>query len=275
MKQVEDWMAGYARPTQLAVVVLAAGQGKRMKSDLPKVLHPLAGRPLIQHVVEAVWPLNPARMVVVVGQGGDQVRAALASQERAERTGSWPEVAFVEQAERRGTGHAVVQAEAALQGYRDVLVLYGDMPFLRPATLQSLWDCYRAGDSPLAMLIVTAERSRGFGRVLRDGAGRIQAIVEEAECTPEQLAIRELNVGVYCFDAGWLWSHLPRLPLHADKGPSGEYFLTDLVAMAVAEGYDIPGLVAHDAVEALGVNTPEHLAEAEALLRASGGSSPE
>jgi phosphomannomutase/phosphoglucomutase len=275
LKQVEDWMAGYARPTQLAVVVLAAGQGKRMKSDLPKVLHPLAGRPLIQHVVEAVRPVNPARMVVVVGQGGDQVRAALASQERAERTGSWPEVAFVEQAERRGTGHAVMQAEAALQGYRDVLVLYGDMPFLRPATLQSLWDCYRAGDSPLAMLIVTAERSRGFGRVLRDRAGRIQAIVEEAECTPEQLAIRELNVGVYCFDAGWLWSHLPRLPLHADKGPSGEYFLTDLVAMAVAEGYDIPGLVAHDAVEALGVNTPEHLAEAEALLRASGGSSPE
>jgi len=144
------------------------------------------------------------------------------------------------------------------------------MPLLRPATLQSLWDCYRAGASPLAMLIVSAERSRGFGRVLRDGAGRIQAIVEEADCTPEQLAIRELNVGVYCFDAAWLWSHLPRLPLHADKGPSGEYFLTDLVAMAVAEGYDIPGLVTHDAVEALGVNTPEHLAEAEALLSQSG-----
>jgi len=267
MKQVQNWMAGYARSTQLAAVVLAAGLGKRMKSDLPKVLHPLAGRPLIQHVVEAVRPLNPARLVVVVGQGGDQVRAALEKPVFSEKTGFLSEIVFVEQPERRGTGHAVMQAEAALPGYRDVLVLYGDMPLLRSTTLQSLWDCYRAGDSPLAMLIVSAERSRGFGRVLRDAAGRIQAIVEEAECTPEQLAIRELNVGVYCFDAGWLWSHLPRLPLHADKGPAGEYFLTDLVAMAVAEGYDIPGLVTHDAVEALGVNTPEHLAEAEALLR--------
>jgi phosphomannomutase/phosphoglucomutase len=276
MRQVDQWMAGYARSAQLAVVVLAAGQGKRMKSDLPKVLHPLAGRPLIQHVVEAVRPLNPAQMVVVVGNGGDQVRAALASQEGAEKTGFYQgPITFVEQAERRGTGHAVMQAEAALQGYRDVLVLYGDMPLLRPATLQALWDCYRAGDSPLAMLIVAAEQSRGFGRVLRDGAGRIQAIVEEADCTPEQLAIRELNVGVYCFDAGWLWSHLPRLPFHADKGPAGEYFLTDLVAMAVAEGYDIPGLVTHDPLEALGVNTPEHLAEAEALLRTSGRPSPE
>jgi phosphomannomutase/phosphoglucomutase len=277
MKRVEDWMAGYARAAQLAVVILAAGQGKRMKSALPKVLHLLAGRPLIQHVAEAVRPLNPARLVVVIGQGGDQVRAALAPPEKpvfSEKTGFLPEITFVEQAERRGTGHAVMQAEAALHGYQDILVLYGDMPLLRPATLQSLWDCYRAGDSPLAMLIVAAERSRGFGRVLRDEAGRIQAIVEEADCTPEQLAIRELNVGVYCFDAGWLWSHLPRLPLHADKGPSGEYFLTDLVAMAVAEGYDIPGLVIHDPVEALGVNTPEHLAEAEALLRASGGPPP-
>jgi phosphomannomutase/phosphoglucomutase len=263
IRQVENWMAGFARSPQLAVVVLAAGQGKRMKSDLPKVLHPLAGRPLIQHVVEAVRPLNPARLVVVVGQDADQVRAALDYQS--------PEIAFVEQPERRGTGHAVMQAEAALPGYRDILVLYGDMPLLRSTTLQSLWDCYRAGDSPLAMLIVSAERSRGFGRVLRDAAGRIQAIVEEAECTPEQLAIRELNVGVYCFDAAWLWSHLPRLPLHADRGPAGEYFLTDLVAMAVAEGYDIPGLVTHDAVEAVGVNTPEHLAEAEALLRVPGG----
>jgi bifunctional UDP-N-acetylglucosamine pyrophosphorylase/glucosamine-1-phosphate N-acetyltransferase len=207
----------------------------------------------------------------VVGNGGDQVRAALEKPASSEKTSFLPEITFVEQAERRGTGHAVMQAEAALQGYQDVLVLYGDMPLLRPGTLQSLWDCYRAGDSPLAMLIVAAERSRGFGRVLRDEAGRVQAIVEEADCTPEQLAIRELNVGVYCFDAAWLWSHLPRLPLHAGKGPAGEYFLTDLVAMAVAEGYAIPGLVLHDPVEALGVNTPEHLAEAEALLRASGG----
>ena len=274
MNRVEYWMAGYTRSPELAVVILAAGQGKRMKSALPKVLHLLAGRPLIQHVVDAVRPLNPAHMVVVVGHGADRVRAALAPPENpvsSEKAGSSPKVTFVEQAERRGTGHAVMQAEAIVRDYRDVLVLYGDMPLLRPATLQALWDCYRAGDSPLAMLIVAADRSRGFGRVLRDGAGRIQAIVEEADCTPEQLAIRELNVGVYCFDAQWLWSHLSRLPLHAGKGDAGEYFLTDLVAMAVAEGYDIPGLVTHDPLEALGINTPEHLAEAEAALRERSG----
>jgi bifunctional UDP-N-acetylglucosamine pyrophosphorylase/glucosamine-1-phosphate N-acetyltransferase len=103
--------------------------------------------------------------------------------------------------------------------------------------------------------------------VIRDSTGRVQAIVEEAECTPEQLAVRELNVGVYCFEAEWLWSHLAELPLHADKGAKGEYFLTDLVGMAVAEGFEIPYLIIDDVSEALGVNTPEHLAEAEAALR--------
>lgn len=241
---------------KLAVIVLAAGQGKRMKSDLPKVLHPLAGRPMIRHVLDAAATLDPARLVVVVGHGAEQVRAALDQK-----------VTFVEQAERRGTGHAVVQAQAASNDCHDVLVLYGDIPLVRPATLQALWDRYQAENSPLAMLIVTGDEARGLGRILRDGAGRIQAIVEEAECTPEQLAIRELNVGIYCFDAQWLWSHLPRLPLHADKGDSGEYFLTDLVGMAVTEGYEIPGLITDDPAEGLGINTPEHLAEAEAVLR--------
>ncbi len=243
---------------QLAVVILAAGQGKRMKSQLPKVLHPLAGRPMIEYVLDAAAALNPSQVVVVVGHGGEQVRAALG-----------PNVAFVEQTQRLGTGHAVMQAQAVANNCRHVLVLYGDMPLLRPATLQALWDRYRQGNGPLAMLIVTDDEPRGFGRVVRDPAGRVQAIVEEAECTPEQLAIRELNAGVYCFDAQWLWSHLPQLPLHADRGDAGEYFLTDLVGMAVAEGHEIPYLVTDDPSEALGVNTPEHLAEAEAVLRRS------
>jgi bifunctional UDP-N-acetylglucosamine pyrophosphorylase/glucosamine-1-phosphate N-acetyltransferase len=117
------------------------------------------------------------------------------------------------------------------------------------------------------MLVVTGDESRGFGRVVLDPAGRVQAIVEEAECTPEQLTIRELNAGVYCFEAGWLWGHLSRLPLHPDKGVAGEYFVTDLVGMAVAEGWEISYLISDDPTEALGINTPEHLAEAEAVLR--------
>jgi bifunctional UDP-N-acetylglucosamine pyrophosphorylase/glucosamine-1-phosphate N-acetyltransferase len=241
--------------SELAIIVLAAGQGKRMKSELPKVLHPLAGRPMIRHVLDSATALDPARLVVVVGHGGDQVAAALDG-----------DLIFVEQKRRLGTGHAVMQAEALVSGCQHILVLYGDMPLLQPATLQSLWARYRNGDSPLGMLILNSEESWGFGRVIRNHEGRVQAIVEESECTTEQLAIHDLNAGVYCFEAGWLWSHLPQLPLHANRGDEGEYFLTDLVGMAVAQGFTIPYLVIDDPSEALGVNTPEHLAEAEAVL---------
>jgi bifunctional UDP-N-acetylglucosamine pyrophosphorylase/glucosamine-1-phosphate N-acetyltransferase len=249
----------------LAVVILAAGQGKRMHSDLPKVLHPLGGRPLIQHVLDAARPLNPTRTVVVVGHQGDRVRAALAVVPCLCKGGEG--IVFAEQRQRMGTGHAVLQARAEAAGSDAVLVLCGDMPLLRAATLQSLWQIYRLGRGPIAMLIVSDRVSRGFGRIIRDGDGRVQAIVEEANCTPEQRAIQELNPGVYCFDATWLWSHLPRLPLHAEKGDAGEYFITDLVALAVSEGHTVLDLVSTDPDEALGINTPEHLAEAAAVLR--------
>ncbi len=239
----------------LAVVILAAGQGKRMKSKLPKVLHPLGGRPMIQYVLDTAIALDPSRVVMVVGQGAEQLRATLDQN-----------VIFVEQVQRMGTGHAVMQAQAALDDSYDVLVLYGDMPLLRPETLNALRQSYRGGNSPLAMLVVANDDSRGFGRVIFDSAGRVQAVVEEAECTPEQLAIRELNAGVYCFESQWLWSHLPQLPLHADKGDVGEYFLTDLVEIAVAEGFEISYLLTEDSSQTLGINTPEHLAEAEAVL---------
>lgn len=242
----------------LAVVILAAGQGKRMQSDLPKVLHPLGGRPLIEHVLATVDALNPARKILVVGHHGDRVRTALAALGDG--------ILFADQPQRLGTGHAVLQARAAADGCDAVLVLYGDMPLLRAATLQSLWNLYRHGNSPLAMLVVRDRTSRGFGRILRGADGAVQAIVEEAECTPEQRAIQELNPGVYCFNAEWLWSRLTRLPLHADRGDAGEYFLTDLIAMAVQEGHTVLDLVTTDPDEALGINTPEHLAEAEAAL---------
>jgi len=245
-----------ADDTRLAVVVLAAGQGKRMRSDLPKVLHPLAGRPMIHYVLEAAQALQPQRLVLVIGHQAAQVRAALDGQD----------VTFVEQAERMGTGHAVLQAQPAAADCAAVMVLYGDMPLLRAATLRALWRRYQEGNSPLAMLVVSDSVSRGFGRIVRDADGRVQAIVEETECTPEQLAIQELNPGVYCFNAAWLWPQLARLPLHADKGDKGEYFLTDLVSVAVSHGHAILDLMIADASEALGINTPEHLAEAEAVL---------
>jgi bifunctional UDP-N-acetylglucosamine pyrophosphorylase/glucosamine-1-phosphate N-acetyltransferase len=211
---------------------------------------------MIQHVLDTANAINPSQLIMVVGHGAEQVQAKLD-----------PAITYVKQAQRLGTGHAVMQAHTASDDCHHVLVLYGDMPLLRATTLQSLWNRYWEGGSPLAMLILTADESRGFGRVIRDPAGHVQTIVEEAECSPEQLTIRELNAGVYCFQADWLWSHLPQLPLHPDKGNAGEYFLTDLVGMAVAEGFQIPHLITDDPTEALGVNTPEHLAEAEAVLR--------
>lgn len=240
----------------LAVVILAAGQGTRMKSKLPKVLHPLDGRPMIQYVLDTAITLGPSRLVMVVGQGAEQLRAAVDQN-----------IIFVEQAQRMGTGHAVMQAQSVLDDSSfDVLVLYGDMPLLQPETLNALRESYRGGNSPLAMLVVANDDSRGFGRVIFDSAGSVRAVVEEAECTPEQLAIRELNAGVYCFESQWLWSHLPQLPLHDDKGDAGEYFLTDLVEIAVAEGFEISYLLTEDSSQTLGINTPEHLAEAEAIL---------
>jgi bifunctional UDP-N-acetylglucosamine pyrophosphorylase/glucosamine-1-phosphate N-acetyltransferase len=240
----------------LAIVILAAGQGKRMQSTLPKVLHPLGGRPMIQYVLDAASALGPSRLVMVVGHGANQVRTAIDQ-----------DVIFVEQTQRKGTGHAVMQAEAVLDNCHDVLVLYGDMPLLQSGTLQGLLNRYRASNSPIAMLIVSADESRGFGRVILDPAGHAQAVVEEVECTPQQLAIRELNAGVYCFESKWLWNRLRQLPLHTDRGNAGEYFLTDLVEIAAAEGFEIPYLITEDSSQTLGINTLEHLSEAEAILR--------
>ena len=239
---------------KLAVVILAAGQGTRMKSRLPKVLHPLAGRPLIAYAVETAWALAEAKPVLVVGCGSETVREAIGD-------GAF----FVEQAEQHGTGHAVLQAREALQGQTDlVLVTYADMPLLTVATLQRLVERQQANPGPVTILALSHEDSRGFGRVIRDESGAVVQVVEEVVATPEQLAIRELNAGVYCFDANWLWSHVAQIPLSL---PRREYYLTDLVGMAVAGGLRVEAVVTTDADETLGINTRVHLAQSERALR--------
>lgn len=237
-------------------VILAAGYGKRMKSNLPKVMHPLMGRPMIDWAVRAVEPVIDQLPVVVVGHGKDEVQAALAG--RAQ---------FVEQRELLGTGHAVQQAESLLRGHADVvLVTYGDTPLLRSETLQSLITLYAqesaAGNLALAMLTITREDPQMFGRIVRDANGAVCAIVEEADCTPAQRLIRELNPGIYCFDAAWLWENLPRLTM----SPKGEYYLTDLVGMAVAQQRRVVTAAA-PLEEVNGINTRVHLANATAVLR--------
>jgi len=239
---------------RIAVVILAAGQGTRMKSDLQKVLHPLLGRPMVTYAVETVRALTGTAPVLVVGREADAVRETVGDA-----------AVFVEQAEQKGTGHAVLQARDALQGKSDlVLVTYADMPLLTLDTLRQLVERQQQNDGPLTVLTLVTDDPRGFGRIVRDGNGGVLEIVEEAVATPEELAIRELNVGVYCFAAEWLWSHVGQIPLSL---PKEEYYLPDLIGMAVGEGQRVETVTTEDKAEALGINTRAHLAEAERALR--------
>jgi len=238
---------------RLAVVVLAAGQGVRMKSELPKVLHPVAGKPLIAHVLETARRVGASALALVLGHQADAVRAVVGEG-----------VTCVVQEPQLGTGHAVLQAQPALQSQADtVLVLYGDMPLLRAQTLRRLVERHHEGGAVITMLTVVSDDPQGFGRILRDEAGHVQGIIEEAHATETQLTIRELNCGVYCFRASWLWEHLPHVPV----SPKGEYYLTDLVSLAVAQGVPVEALPITDRDEVLGINTRVHLAQAEAVAR--------
>ncbi len=237
----------------LDVVILAAGQGTRMKSTLPKVLHLLGGKPLVSYSIDAATALSGKPPVLVVGHGGDQVREQVGSAAR-----------FVDQAEQLGTGHAVMQTRSLLAGKSDhVLVTYADMPLLQSKTLQTLYKAQQSHAGPINMLTAVTDSPRGFGRIVRGEDETVTSIVEESHATPEQLAIKEVNVGIYCFDATWLWDHLDAIPLNK----KGEYYLTDLVEMAVAEGKTVNALCMEHLEEAIGINTRVHLAEAEAMLR--------
>jgi bifunctional UDP-N-acetylglucosamine pyrophosphorylase/glucosamine-1-phosphate N-acetyltransferase len=190
---------------------------------------------------------------MVVGHAADQVRESL---------GDAADYALQEPL--FGTGHAVMQAEAKLLGKSDLLlVTYADMPLLRGETLVGLVELAKSHNEPISMLTVTSEETRGFGRILRDADGKVREIIEEAEASPEQLQIHELNPGVYCFRTAWLWPALKRIRL----SPKGEYYLTDLVSMAAAEGHRIYSLPVNDPNEVIGINTRVHLAQAEALIR--------
>jgi bifunctional UDP-N-acetylglucosamine pyrophosphorylase / glucosamine-1-phosphate N-acetyltransferase len=237
-----------------AAVILAAGEGTRIKSALPKVLHAVGGRPMVLWSVDNARAAGADPIMLVVGNGADQVR---------EWVGDG--VLYAIQAERLGTGHAALQARDGLLGRSDaVLILYGDMPTLRPETLQRLVESHRQQQPAVTILSVVADDPMGFGRVVRDASGRITGIVEEAVASPQVLAIRELNCGVYCCRADWLWSRLPTIP---KTEPKGEYYLPDLVGLAVAEGEAVQVLTIDDVSGAQGINSRAHLARSEAILR--------
>jgi len=234
-------------------IILAAGQGTRMKSDLPKVLHPVCGKPMVWHTLQAAQSVTDETPVMIIGHGADQVRSLVGDAAR-----------FVIQTERLGTGHAVQQAESTLKGESTfVLVSSADMPLLTRDTLSQLVEKQKDNTGPITMLTIIADDPRGFGRVVRAEDGSVKAIVEEADATDEEKAIKELNVGAYCFDAKWLWDALARIPLST----KGEYYLTDTVALAVEAGMRVEAIILKDAVEAIGVNSRIHLSEAEAGMR--------
>lgn len=234
-------------------VVLAAGLGTRMRSEIPKVLHRLGGQPMLWWAVEACREATGRPPCVVVGPDSQAIREAIGGQ-----------VVLIEQAERLGTGHALLQAEGTLRGRSElVLAASADMPLLRAETLRSLIEAQRTNRGPITLLSVLSESSRGFGRVVRSEDGRVLAVVEEAVASPQQLALREMNASVYCFESAWLWDHLPKVPL----SPKGEFYLTDLVEMAAGEGLEVIGIQVQDPDELIGINTRQHLAEAEAVLR--------
>jgi bifunctional UDP-N-acetylglucosamine pyrophosphorylase/glucosamine-1-phosphate N-acetyltransferase len=233
-------------------LILAAGHGTRMRSRLPKMLHPLLGRPMVQWVIDACQKATSRPVTLVVGPDSDALRDAVDG-----------EVRFVVQAERLGTGHAVAQAESVLSGSNQVLVVNGDLALLGADALRHLIETQMAHDGPFTLLSVRSAQGRGFGRLIRDGHGGVTRILEVAHATPDQLAIDELNVGAYCFQGEWLWSSLPDL----EVSPKGEYYLTDLVELASAAGRVVDVAEIEDVSQAIGINNRVHLAEAEAALR--------
>ncbi|MFZ1838985.1 MAG: NTP transferase domain-containing protein, partial [Dokdonella sp.] len=234
------------RATSLHVVILAAGEGKRMRSARPKVLMPLAGRPMLGHVIEVARSLEPAAIHIVYGHGGDQVRAAFAD----------PDLTWVHQAEQRGTGHAVKLAMPEIPDLAQVLVLYGDVPLIQRSTLEGLL----AAKGTLTALVTELEEPYGYGRIIRDGIGRVHAIVEEKDCSVEQRAITWVNSGILAAEARRLRVWLNNL---SSDNAQGEYYLTDVFAQASEEGEPAQASHCRNPQEVFGANDPWQLAALE------------
>ena len=238
---------------RMRAVVLAAGMGKRMHSDLPKVLHPVCGQPLLVYVLYALAAAGLARPIIIVGHGAGEVRAVVA--DRAE---------FVEQRDQLGTGHAVLQALPLIETSSDpVLVLYGDTPLLEAATITALVELHRASRAAATMLTAELVDPGGYGRVIRRPDGVVTRIVEEADATPEEARVREINAGTYVFDPRALSEGLDALrPANAQ----GEYYLTDTMGWLLSKGRRVEALMA-DAEQTMGINSRRELAAVEAVMR--------
>jgi bifunctional UDP-N-acetylglucosamine pyrophosphorylase/glucosamine-1-phosphate N-acetyltransferase len=234
----------------MEVIVLAAGQGKRMRSVLPKVLQPLAAKPMLAHVLDTARILEARRIVVVYGHGGEVVREALDA----------PDLAWARQDPPQGTGHAVQQAMPLVDDGDTALILYGDVPLISVPTLQRLMAA--ASDTTLALLTVSMDNPTGYGRILRDGAGKVTRIVEEKDATADERRVQEVNTGILAAPVARLRQWLGNLK---NDNAQGEYYLTDIIAMAVADGLEVVTTQPDAFEETLGVNNKTQLAELERI----------
>ena len=236
----------------LDVIVLAAGQGKRMRSDLPKVLHPIGGRPLLGHVLDTARALKPRKTVVVHGHGAEKVRSAFAQ----------APVEWVLQSEQLGTGHAVQQAMAHVKGDGDILILYGDVPLVQARSLERLIEAARDG---VAVMTTEVEQPKGYGRIVRNASGGVERIVEEKDASSAERSIREINAGFMALHAKRLNGWLGKIN---NRNAQKEYYLTDVVTLAVNEGVRVHGVKVDDPMEVAGVNSKAELAAVERAFQA-------
>ncbi len=238
---------------------MAAGKGTRLKSRRPKVLHEIGGKPLLGHVIAAASRIvPPGDIYTVIGHQAEHVREAVAS------TG----VRFVEQVEQRGTGHAIQCAQAAIAGYDNILVLSGDVPLIRPETIQAVWSFHQAEQAAMTILTAAPENPTGYGRIVRKAAGSadVEAIVEQKALAPQQQSIREINSGIYAFQTAPLLAHLARL---TTDNAHGELYLTDMAGLLRAAGERVVAIQAAEAAEVLGANTIAELVALDATMRAA------
>ncbi len=245
----------YSTEAALHVVVLAAGQGTRMKSSLPKVLHPISGRPLLEHVLRTAQTIEPETISIVIGHKAETVRARLAH---------WPRVRFAVQEPQLGTAHALQQTESVLTGRSGTLILLsGDVPLLRAETLRRLVDTHRGAGAAATVVTATVERPYGYGRIVRS-KGRIARIVEERDASPAERRIREINSGIYAFDLAPLFDALRSI---APQNAQGEFYLPDLIAIYRRRKLPVETLLIENSQEIRGINSRTELAEVSRLLR--------
>ncbi len=238
--------------SELTAVILAAGKGTRMESELPKVLHPCCGKPMVRLVIEAAEEAGAGRVVVIAGYKSEMVHDELKDS-----------VLYAEQTEQLGTGHAVMCAEPQLTEAGETMILCGDTPLVTADTLKKLVEAHRAAGNGVTVLSAILEDPKGYGRIIRDAEGNFLRITEDKDCTEEERKTREINSGMYVFDTAMLRESLGKL---TNDNAQGEYYLTDTIALILAAGGKVDAMPVSDPTEILGVNTKAQLAEAEKIM---------